>query len=130
MTTEHHQNCPNYHEHPSPNQHTTSTNQSFPNQHTTETNQSLPDPNEEDDDNDDDIINIDQNSSTSEDSNDHDRNIELSQTSLFDSCPNNRHHDLNTLITQNTSPALINATILRWINESTNANTTDYNDDI
>lgn len=129
MATEHRQNCANSHEHPPPNQLNASTIQPLPSQHTTDTNQHPPTPNEQEDE-DEDIIDIDQHSSSSEDSNDHDRNVELSQTSLFDSCPSTRHHDLNTLISQNTSPAIINATILRWINESTNANTNDYNDDL
>jgi hypothetical protein len=43
---------------------------------------------------------------------------ELSQTSLFDSCPEQYHTKLHTLIDNGTSAANINAQILRWINAS------------
>ena len=56
------------------------------------------------------------------------QNVELSQTSLFDSCPTNRHQDLQVLINLNTTPASINAKILRWHAEASNVDTDDYDD--
>jgi hypothetical protein len=56
------------------------------------------------------------------------QNIELSQTSLFDSCPTNRHQDLQVLINLNTTPASINAKILRWHAEASNVDTNSYDD--
>jgi hypothetical protein len=70
------------------------------------------------------------NSDTSEDllqSNNAD-NVELSQTSLFDSCPTNRHQDLQVLLNLNTTPASINAKILRWHAEASNVDTNTYDD--
>ena len=68
-----------------------------------------------------------ENSTTSEDLL-QSQNVELSQTSLFDSCPTNRHQDLQELINLNTTPASINARILRWHAEASNVDTDDYND--
>lgn len=75
-----------------------------------------------------DIVIIDNQDDNDDDSSSHDPNVELTQNSLFDSCPSNRHNDLQTLVNQNTPPAILNATILRWHAEASNANTNDYDD--
>ena len=58
----------------------------------------------------------------------HNSDIELSQTSLFESCPPNHHYDLQSLIDSNASPAIINAQILRW--HASNAPNNEYDDDL
>ena len=64
------------------------------------------------------------NDSTMLDNNDDDNILnesntnELSQSSLFDTCPQQHRKDLQTLINNNTPPDTINAQILRWISAS------------
>ena len=49
--------------------------------------------------------------------------------SLFNSCPPNRHSDLQSLIDSNTDSATINATILHWhISVTTQADTINQHD--
>ena len=126
MTTTHRNNCPNYHATP-PASNTTHANTFTHNTNTPPPTATLP-PTANND-------NMTINSSDSDTSIDLlsstniNREVELSQTSLYDSCPRHRHRDLDTLIEHDTPHAVINATILRWINESGNAHTDDYDDD-
>ena len=133
MTTDHRLTCPNYHA--SPPTHTTTHANTTTNTNNNDNNQPSHTPPNTNDANIEELDDTDDTSTSDSSaallsSTDQNREIELSQTSLYDSCPHNRHHDLDTLIEQNTPPAIINATILRWINESSHAHTDTYDDDL